>query len=63
MLDKLVEDISELSFNNLVLVCPTGEVIDYVKGDVDKVKRCNFGRVPQPAIVTAFNKTGRLFLI
>ncbi|XP_072015686.1 major yolk protein-like [Amphiura filiformis] len=59
-LDKLVEDITdaELDFHDMLLVCPTGEVVDYVKGDVDLVKRCNFGRVPQPAIVTAYNRSG-----
>lgn len=58
LVDSLVEETSGLEFDNLVLVCPSGEVIDYVQGEADLVERCNFGRVPQPVIVTAFNKTG-----
>ncbi|XP_033098851.1 major yolk protein-like isoform X2 [Anneissia japonica] len=40
-----------------VLVCPTGEVVLY-QNEVSIIEKCNFGRVPYPAIVTSHIKTG-----
>ncbi|XP_071802089.1 major yolk protein-like [Asterias amurensis] len=48
---------ARLSESEIALVCRSGEVIDFTTNE-DVLKRCSFGEVPYPAILTAYNKTG-----
>ena len=46
------------TYNDLRLLCPNGQVVE-IDQDFEIAKVCNFGVVKNPAVLTAYNRSGQ----